>query len=80
VDAKGLAELLPFAVRTIRTMDAAGKLPEPLRIGGRVAWRVSEIREWLAAGAPPRSEWAAIVAAKSKADRQSLPARSMNHS
>ena len=44
--------------------DAAGKLPAPIRIGGRVVWRVAEIRAWLAAGAPDREAWAAMVAAR----------------
>ncbi|MBM3984010.1 MAG: helix-turn-helix domain-containing protein [Planctomycetes bacterium] len=57
VDAKGLAGLLGCGVRTIRTHDAAGKLPAPVRIGGRVVWRVSEIHDWLDADAPDRATW-----------------------
>lgn len=64
VDAKRLAKLLCAGVRTVRTWDAAGKLPAPIRIGGRVVWRVDEIRDWLAAGAPDRETWMAIRAAK----------------
>lgn len=59
VDAKRLAKLLCAGVRTVRTWDAAGKLPTPLRIGGRVVWIVDEIRAWLAAGAPNRDRWEA---------------------
>lgn len=66
VDARRLAKLLAAGVRTVRTWDAAGKLPSPIRIGGRVVWRVAEIRAWLAAGAPDRARWAAIVAARKK--------------
>jgi predicted DNA-binding transcriptional regulator AlpA len=51
VDARRLAKLLCVGIRTVRTWDASGKLPAPIRIGGRVVWRVSEIRAWLAAGA-----------------------------
>ena len=57
VDARRLAKLLCAGIRTVRTWDAAGKLPAPIRIGGRVVWRVDEIRDWLAAGAPNRAEW-----------------------
>ena len=60
VDAKRLAKLLGLGLRTIRTHDAAGKLPAPVRIGGRVVWSVAEIRAWLSAGAPDRATWAAI--------------------
>ena len=60
VDAKRFADLLGAGVRSIRTWDAAGKIPAPIRIGGRVVWRVREIRSWLAAGAPNRDEWEAL--------------------
>lgn len=64
VDARRLARLLCCGIRTVRTWDAAGRLPAPLRIGGRVVWRTDEIRVWLAAGAPDRETWAAIRAAR----------------
>ena len=64
VDARRLAKLLCAGIRTVRTWDAAGKLPAPIRIGGRVVWRVSEIRAWLETGAPDRETWAAMVAAR----------------
>ena len=64
VDAKALAKLLGLGVRTIRTHDAAGKLPAPVRIGGRVVWVVAEIRAWLDAGAPDREMWQARRAAR----------------
>lgn len=59
VDAKALARMLCAGVRTIRTWDAAGKLPRPVRIGGRLLWSVEEIRTWLTAGAPDRQTWEA---------------------
>ena len=64
VDAKRLARLLCAGVRSIRTWDAAGKLPAPIRFGGKVVWSVTEIRAWLAAGAPDRATWAALRAAR----------------
>jgi predicted DNA-binding transcriptional regulator AlpA len=62
VSAKDLAAMLGIGLRTLRAHDSAGRLPRPLRIGGRVVWRVSEIEAWVAAGAPPRSEWEARAA------------------
>ena len=59
VDAKRLARLLSCGVRTVRTLDASGKLPKPLRIGGSVVWILDEIRAWLTAGAPDRETWEA---------------------
>lgn len=64
VDAKRLAKLLCCGLRTVRTHDAVGRLPSPIRIGGRVVWRVDEIREWLAAGAPDRETWAKVRATR----------------
>jgi hypothetical protein len=59
-DARRLARLLGLGVRTIRTTDAGGKLPRPIRLGSRVVWVLGGqwgIRAWLAAGAPSRTEW-----------------------
>ena len=64
VDARRLAALLCAGVRTVRTWDAAGKLPAPVRIGGRTVWVLSEIRAWLDAGAPDRETWEARRAAR----------------
>ena len=58
-DAKLLAQLLTCGIRTVRTLDASGKLPKAVRIGGRVCWIVNEIREWIEAGAPDRDTWEA---------------------
>lgn len=59
-DAKAVAALLGLCVRSVRSMDASGKLPQPLRIGGRVLWRVSELHQWIEAGAPDRKTWNAL--------------------
>jgi hypothetical protein len=69
VDARRLAKLLSCGVRTVRTLDASGKLPMPLKIGGRVVWVLGGkwgIRAWLAVGAPSRSEWEARKAAAAR--------------
>jgi predicted DNA-binding transcriptional regulator AlpA len=66
VDARRLARLLSSGVRTIRTWDAAGKLPAPVRISGRTLWVLPEVLSWLKAGAPDRQRWEAIKAARRK--------------
>jgi len=58
--ARDLAALLQLALRTVRGLDAAGKLPAPVRIGGSVRWRSDELRAWLDAGCPNRETWARI--------------------
>jgi predicted DNA-binding transcriptional regulator AlpA len=41
-------------------LKAAGKLPAPVRLGGRVLWRVEELRRWCAAGCPDLRTWQAL--------------------
>lgn len=60
VDAIQLAALLGLSVRTVRRLDASGKLPCSVRIGGAVRWRRDEIEAWLAAGCPDRQKWESI--------------------
>jgi prophage regulatory protein len=67
IDAKGLAAMLCVSVRTVRAWDAAGKLPRPVRIGGRVLWRLTEVHGWLDAGAPDREVWEAKLDSRDRA-------------
>lgn len=58
VDAKQLGATLGMSTRKIRSLDASGRLPKPVRIGANsVRWVLSEIELWLAAGAPDRCTW-----------------------
>ena len=60
VGANGVARMLDCGLRTIRSMDSAGKLPMPIRLGGRVLWSVDELKDWIRAGCPDRAAWAHI--------------------
>ena len=64
VDARRLAAMLCCGIRSVRTWDAAGKLPAPVRIGGKVLWPVAEINDWIRAGCPDRETWEARRAAR----------------
>lgn len=65
VDARTAAALLGVGLRTLRTMDAAGKLPAPVRLSaGCVRWRLAELRDWTEADCPDRARWAAIRTAR----------------
>jgi len=57
--AVGVADALGISTRQIWKMLAAGRLPEPIRLGRCVRWRLDEIRAWVAAGCPVRAEWEA---------------------
>src|SRR5437762_6660119 len=65
-DAKRLAPMLSIGLRTLRSMDAAGKLPSPLRIGGKVLWDLREVRLWIRLRCPNRESWEAIRKARNK--------------
>ena len=60
IDAVQLGRLLGLSMRTIRRLDSSGRIPRPVRIGGAVRWRASEIAEWLSAGCPDRQAWEAV--------------------
>ena len=47
-----IARLLKVSNRTIWRMRSSGQLPEPVRIGGGVRWRQSEIKNWIEEGCP----------------------------
>jgi predicted DNA-binding transcriptional regulator AlpA len=38
-------------------LKAAGKTPAPLRLGGRVLYRVEDLQLWVSLGCPPRKEF-----------------------
>jgi predicted DNA-binding transcriptional regulator AlpA len=43
---------------------AAGLIPTPVKLGKRTLWYVQELKDWGAAGCPPRKEWEAMKAAR----------------
>lgn len=48
--------------KSVRTWQASGLIPAPLRVGRSLLWRVRDLEAWVAAGCPPRDEWDARVA------------------
>lgn len=59
LSARQSAKLCGRSLRTWRTWDALGLIPKPVRIGRNTLWRADELREWIAAGCPRRTEWEA---------------------
>ena len=57
ISARDLAGLLGISLRQCWRLNAAGRLPKPVRLGGSVRWSAEEISAWLAAGAPDRKLW-----------------------
>ena len=57
VDVRQMARMVPFGVRTLRRMDASGRIPSGFKVGGRKLWRVSDLTLWASWGFPERTEF-----------------------
>lgn len=57
ISARELAGMLDVSLRQVWRLNASGKLPRPLRIGGSVRWNRAEIQQWFEAGCPDRRTW-----------------------
>ena len=55
--AASAAALCDTSVRTWRAWDAAGKIPQPFRIGRATFWRLRDLQAWTEAGCPDRQTW-----------------------
>ena len=54
------AEMFGAGLRTWRTWQATGRIPQPIRIGRKIYWRSKELRAWIAAGCPDRETWEVV--------------------
>lgn len=53
-----VAKLLGVSERHVWACHSSGLLgPRPIALGRSKRWRLEEVRAWLVAGAPPRTEW-----------------------
>lgn len=60
ISAKQLSQLLGVSLRQVWRLNATGKLPRPVRIGGSVRWNRAEMIRWFSeAGCPDRQTWEA---------------------
>jgi predicted DNA-binding transcriptional regulator AlpA len=66
VDDSAAAALCGFSKATWYRLKSAGKVPAPVRLGGRLLWRVRDLGLWTDQGCPGRAEWLRI---KAEADR-----------
>jgi predicted DNA-binding transcriptional regulator AlpA len=55
VDVKELSAILSVSQRHIWRLNAAKKLPRPVRMGRSVRWLESDIQEWLGMRCPSRA-------------------------
>ena len=54
------AALLNTSVRTLRTLNATGRIPRAIRLGRSTYWRPDELKAWVTAGCPDRVTWQAM--------------------
>jgi prophage regulatory protein len=52
ISAATLAERLDVSVRTVWRLLNSRKLPHPIKVGGSVRWRASDIADWIRQGCP----------------------------
>ena len=50
-------------------LKAAGKTPAPVRLGGKVLYRIEDLKLWVLLGCPPRREFEARAEASRKGGR-----------
>jgi excisionase family DNA binding protein len=60
VPAAEVARLLGISEATLYRLKSAGKLPAPVKLGGRVLWRREELGRWCVAGCPDLRTWQAL--------------------
>jgi prophage regulatory protein len=60
MSAKTLGQVAVLSTRTIWRLRSAGKLPKPIRIGGAIRWRASDIELWLENGCPDQKTFEQI--------------------
>lgn len=56
VTATELAQLLRISTRTLWRLLSARKIPEPIRLGGAVRWRLELIQDWIEKGCPAQNK------------------------
>lgn len=50
--APGVAAMLACSPRTVYRLVDAGRIPDPVRIGGMVRWPRASLEQWIANGCP----------------------------
>ena len=54
---KEVSELLNISARTLSRLVDEKAMPNPIRLGNKVQWRIREIVEWVEADCPPQRHW-----------------------
>ncbi|HEX4611313.1 MAG TPA: hypothetical protein VH092_24180 [Urbifossiella sp.] len=57
---KDAARFLGVGASTLDRLNAAGLVPQPIRLSGSLCWSRAELASWCRHGCPPRAEWAPV--------------------
>lgn len=45
-----VARLLNLSIRSVWRLRSAGRIPQPVTIGGSIRWKEEDLRKWIAEG------------------------------
>jgi predicted DNA-binding transcriptional regulator AlpA len=62
--AKGFGLMVNLSKRQIFRLNSTGKIPAPIKIGGSVRWKISDIEQWIIWGCPNRQDFNARMEAE----------------
>ena len=54
LNAKTVGEMLSLSKRQIFRLKSSGRIPAPVKIGGSVRWRQTDITDWIQLDCPDR--------------------------
>lgn len=57
VDTEQAARAVGISSASWYRLRSGGKTPAPVKLGGRVLYRLADLRSWVAMGCPPRKEF-----------------------
>ena len=61
LDARQLAKMLSYGVRTVWRLRASGAIPAPIQVGQGVRWNADTIRHWIDLGCPDRDTFERVT-------------------
>jgi len=57
ISAREVSKILSIAIRTVWRLRSSGKLPKPIKIGGALRWRLSDINLWIELECPSMKQF-----------------------
>jgi len=70
IDVKTTAKLLNISGRHLYRLADEKAIPEPVRLGRLIRWRLGELLAWIDAGCPPQRQWTYQAETESRSRRR----------